>query len=181
MAQHDAVIWRFFPFAEPRTMPSERPPTIDPVAAALGMRRPAHSPGCMREVARRMEGRLQMDPGAPAAWCDWDAVRGGLQARCAGAPAVSRCAVLRGGDIAIPAGSGLQRRWPSPGGVCRAGRPGRSTLNALRRVRGADALGPIWRCIAHGARIADPDRNSGTMRWPSRLPDVRSLGPDSAA
>ena len=61
-------------------MPSERPPTIDPVAAALACGGPAHSPWLHEEVARRMEGRLQWIREAPAAWCDWDAVRGGLQA-----------------------------------------------------------------------------------------------------
>jgi malonyl-CoA O-methyltransferase len=62
-------------------MQPERPPTIDPVAAARWHERaPAHSPWLHEEVARRMEGRLQWIREAPAAWCDWDAVRGGLLA-----------------------------------------------------------------------------------------------------
>jgi len=62
-------------------MQSERPPTIDPVAAAKWhARAPALSPWLHEEVARRMEGRLQWIREAPAAWCHWDAVRGGLQA-----------------------------------------------------------------------------------------------------
>lgn len=62
-------------------MPLERPPTIDPVAAARWhAAAPAHSPWLHEEVARRMEGRLQWIREAPSSWCDWDAVRGGLQA-----------------------------------------------------------------------------------------------------
>ena len=62
-------------------MPSERPPTIDPTAAARWhARAPALSPWLHEEVARRMEGRLQWIRQAPAAWCHWDPVRGGLQA-----------------------------------------------------------------------------------------------------
>ncbi|MDD2712470.1 MAG: biotin synthase [Simplicispira sp.] len=62
-------------------MQSERPPTIDPVAAVRWHAgAPALSPWLHEEVAQRMEGRLQWIREAPAAWCHWDAVRGGLQA-----------------------------------------------------------------------------------------------------
>jgi malonyl-CoA O-methyltransferase len=62
-------------------MPSERPPTIDPVAAARWQRTaPAMSPWLHEEVGRRMEERLQWIKLAPAAWADWEPVRGGLQA-----------------------------------------------------------------------------------------------------
>ena len=62
-------------------MSSERPPTIDPVAAARWhAAAPALSPWLHEEVARRMEDRLQWIRQAPQAWCHWDAVRGGLQA-----------------------------------------------------------------------------------------------------
>ena len=62
-------------------MQSERPPTIDPVAAARWHAgAPALSPWLHEEVARRMEARLQWIREAPTAWCHWDAVRGGLQA-----------------------------------------------------------------------------------------------------
>ncbi|RQO79252.1 methyltransferase domain-containing protein [Acidovorax sp. FJL06] len=62
-------------------MPSERPPTIDPVAAARWQAAaPALSPWLHEEVARRMEDRLQWIRQAPASWCHWDALRGGLQA-----------------------------------------------------------------------------------------------------
>jgi malonyl-CoA O-methyltransferase len=62
-------------------MADERPPTIDPVAAAHWQRRaPAVSPWLHEEVGRRMEDRLQWIRKAPEAWADWHAVRGGLQA-----------------------------------------------------------------------------------------------------
>ncbi|MFN4117369.1 biotin synthase [Acidovorax sp.] len=61
-------------------MSSERPPTIDPVAAARWhARAPALSPWLHEEVARRMEDRLQWIRTAPAVWCDWDMVRGGVE------------------------------------------------------------------------------------------------------
>jgi malonyl-CoA O-methyltransferase len=62
-------------------MTDERPPTIDPVAAARWRRRaPARSPWLHEEVGRRMEDRLQWIRLEPKAWADWDPVRGGLQA-----------------------------------------------------------------------------------------------------
>ena len=61
-------------------MSSERPPTIDPVAAARWhAAAPAASPWLHEEVARRMEDRLQWSRQAPTSWCHWDPVRGGLQ------------------------------------------------------------------------------------------------------
>lgn len=62
-------------------MSSERPPTIDSVAAARWhVGAPAFSPWLHEEVARRMEDRLQWIREAPQAWCHWDMVRGGQQA-----------------------------------------------------------------------------------------------------
>ena len=62
-------------------MTDERPPTIDPVAAARWERAaPARSPWLHEEVARRMEDRLQWIRRQPQAWADWDPVRGGLSA-----------------------------------------------------------------------------------------------------
>ena len=61
-------------------MPTERPPTIDPIAAARWHESaPALSPWLHEEVARRMEDRLQWIRQAPVAWCNWEAVRGGLE------------------------------------------------------------------------------------------------------
>jgi malonyl-CoA O-methyltransferase len=60
-------------------MPTEHPPTLDPVAAERWERRaPAHSPWLHEEVARRMEERLQWIRREPAAWAHWEAVRGGI-------------------------------------------------------------------------------------------------------
>ena len=61
-------------------MSTERPPTIDPIAAARWRESaPALSPWLHEEVARRMEDRLQWIRQAPVAWCNWEAVRGGLE------------------------------------------------------------------------------------------------------
>jgi malonyl-CoA O-methyltransferase len=60
-------------------MDSERPPTIDPVAAARWEQRaPATAPWLHEEVARRMAERLEWIKREPQAWADWEPVRGGL-------------------------------------------------------------------------------------------------------
>ena len=60
---------------------SERPPTIDPVAAMRWHAvAPLQSPWLHEEVGRRMEDRLQWITLQPAAWCDWEPVRGGIEA-----------------------------------------------------------------------------------------------------
>ena len=62
-------------------MADDRPPTIDPPAAARwAQAAPAHSPWLHEEVARRMEDRLQWIRLTPTAWAHWAPVRGGLQA-----------------------------------------------------------------------------------------------------
>ena len=62
-------------------MSAERPPTIDPVAAARWQRAaPARSPWLHEEVGRRMEERLEWIRRTPQAWADWEPVRGGLEA-----------------------------------------------------------------------------------------------------
>jgi len=62
-------------------MTDERPPSIDPVAAAHWERvAPARSPWLHEEVARRMEDRLQWIRLRPQAWADWEPVRGGIAA-----------------------------------------------------------------------------------------------------
>lgn len=56
-------------------------PSLDPVAAARWhVAAPAKAPWLHEEVARRMQERLQWMRSAPAAWCHWEPVRGGLQA-----------------------------------------------------------------------------------------------------
>jgi len=60
-------------------MSDERPPTIDPVAAARCSRLPVnHSPWLHEEVARRMAERLQWIRAQPDAWAHWGPLAGGL-------------------------------------------------------------------------------------------------------
>lgn len=62
-------------------MAHERPPTIDPVAAARWEAAPASASAWLHEeVGRRMEERLEWIRREPAAWVDWAPVRGGLEA-----------------------------------------------------------------------------------------------------
>jgi malonyl-CoA O-methyltransferase len=65
-------------------MPTERPPTISPNAAAHWQRTaPAASPWLHEEVARRMVERLQWINLQPKTWTHWGAVRGGQLAHTA--------------------------------------------------------------------------------------------------
>ena len=62
-------------------MTTERPPTIDPTAAARwGRHLHRASPWLHEEVARRMEDRLQWIVSKPQTWLHWEPVSGGLQA-----------------------------------------------------------------------------------------------------
>lgn len=61
--------------------PTERPPTLDPIAVGRWERSaPLASPWLHEEVARRMMDRLQWIKLQPRAWVHWGALRGGLQA-----------------------------------------------------------------------------------------------------
>ena len=60
--------------------PTQRPPTIDPVAASRWQSvAPVESPWLHEEIARRMLDRLVWIKRQPARWAHWGAVRGGLQ------------------------------------------------------------------------------------------------------
>lgn len=60
---------------------SEKPPTLDPAAAARWAARPLPaSPWLHEEVARRMQERLAVIRLQPQAWADWEPWRGGVQA-----------------------------------------------------------------------------------------------------
>jgi len=117
-------------------MSSERPPTIDPVAAARWhAAAPALSPWLHEEVARRMEDRLQWIRQAPASWCHWDALRGGLQAhalvsarypkaRCVVQETADHCGRVSQEVLARPwwsparwSAASLQWEMPTDGGV----------------------------------------------------------------
>ena len=101
------------------TSPAERPPTIDPVAAARWhAAAPAVSPWLHEEVARRMEERLQWIRQAPTSWCHWDAVRGGLQAHALVSARYpqARCHVYEtAAHCAQVARQALAKPWWSPG------------------------------------------------------------------
>jgi len=63
-------------------MQHERPPTIDPVAAARWRQRPqSQSAWLHEEVARRMAQRLDWIVREPRHWLHWEPVRGGLVAQ----------------------------------------------------------------------------------------------------
>ena len=99
-------------------MPTERPPTIDPVAAARWhASAPAQSPWLHEEVARRMEDRLQWIRQAPQAWCHWEAVRGGLQghALVSARYPKAECVVVETSDASKGAAAqALEKPWWSP-------------------------------------------------------------------
>jgi malonyl-CoA O-methyltransferase len=62
-------------------MSTERPPTIDPAAAARWSRHvQTTSPWLHEEVARRMEDRLQWIVTKPQSWVHWEPMQGGVQA-----------------------------------------------------------------------------------------------------
>jgi malonyl-CoA O-methyltransferase len=61
-------------------MSTQRPPTIDPLAARRwSAQLPAQSPWLHEEVARRMEDRLQWITRTPASWVHWGPLQGGRQ------------------------------------------------------------------------------------------------------
>lgn len=64
------------------TETAQRPPTIDPVAAARWLRLAASegSPWLHEEIGRRMEDRLQWITARPRTWADWSPLRGGIEA-----------------------------------------------------------------------------------------------------
>ena len=59
----------------------DKPPSLDPVAAARWAARPLQASAWLHEeVARRMQERLDVIRLQPQAWADWEPLRGGLQA-----------------------------------------------------------------------------------------------------
>ncbi len=120
-------------------MSSERPPTIDPVAAARWhAAAPAASPWLHEEVARRMEDRLQWIRQAPASWCHWDPVRGGLQAHALVSARYpqARCQVYETSAHCEPvARQALARPWWNPArwgaGALQMGPPADSSVQMV--------------------------------------------------
>ncbi|WP_313084838.1 biotin synthase [Pulveribacter sp.] len=100
-------------------MPEQLPPTIDPQAAARWHASVApESPWLHEEVARRMYERLQWIVQPPAAWCDWDPLRGGMQAHALVAQhfpqAASHVAETSSPQGLAAAQDRLARPWWSP-------------------------------------------------------------------
>jgi len=97
---------------------TERPPTIDPQAAARWEHAaPAASPWLHEEVARRMEDRLQWIRLQPKAWAHWSAVRGGLQAQALLArryPDAECFVVEMSGERAQAALKSMAKPWWNP-------------------------------------------------------------------
>lgn len=120
-------------------MSSERPPTIDPVAAARWHgAAPAASPWLHEEVARRMEDRLQWIRQAPSSWCHWDPVRGGLQAHALVSARYSqaRCQVYETSAHCEPvARQALAKPWWNPArwgaGALQMGLPADASVQML--------------------------------------------------
>ncbi|MDZ7918888.1 biotin synthase [Rhodoferax sp.] len=103
-------------------MSSQRPPTIDPVAAtrwATLLPRQSESPWLHEEVARRMEERLQWIVQKPQRWVHWGALQGGLQAQglLGNRYPDSECFVLEStAERAQAALKLIAKPWWSPGG-----------------------------------------------------------------
>lgn len=139
-------------------MASDLPPTIDPAAAARWQHAaPAGSPWLHEEVGQRMQDRLQWIKRSPAAWADWEPVRGGLAAHASVAsrypqarvhvvePEAARAAVAR--ERLVP--QGWRRYLPAPLGEGRGGGPQFGPLQA-----GAVQL--LWSNM-HLHMVADPE------------------------
>lgn len=121
-------------------MPSERPPTIDPVAAARWAAYPlSGSPWLHEEVARRMAERLQWIRQQPKTWVDWEPLAGGLDAHRA-----------------------LVQRWPQARTVVHE-------PDAARGARTEAALRMAWwrpaRWTAAAPRRATPEPGAADMVW----------------
>ncbi len=101
-------------------MAHERPPTLDPVAAARWQQRaPARSPWLHEEVARRMADRLQWIRLQPTAWADWEPVRGGMEGHALVAaryPQAAQALVEPRSDHAGVAARALGAPWWKPWG-----------------------------------------------------------------
>ena len=98
--------------------PTQRPPTLDPIAVDRWQRNaPAESPWLHEEIARRMLDRLTWIKRQPARWANWGAVRGGLQthAELARRYANSSCFIVEAQvNIACAAIKKIAMPWWNP-------------------------------------------------------------------
>jgi malonyl-CoA O-methyltransferase len=104
----------------PSMTSTQRPPTLDPIAADHWQRiAPSASPWLHEEVAGRMLDRLQWIRLQPLAWAHWGAVRGGLKthALLAEKYAKSTCYVAEAqAEHARVAIKNIAKPWWSPSG-----------------------------------------------------------------
>ncbi len=124
-------------------MANDRPPTIDPAAAARWERAaPSAAPWLHEEVARRMEDRLQWIRLQPKAWAHWEPVRGGLQAQAL-----------------------LRKRYPDAECFLMEPQPARA---ALAGQNAKDGVAPWWtpgRWTGGAVRTGMPPDGSVQMLW----------------
>jgi malonyl-CoA O-methyltransferase len=154
-------------------MQPERPPTIDPVAAARWQQRPqTQSAWLHEEVARRMAQRLDWIVRQPRHWLHWEPVRGGLQAQQL---LTQRYARAQGYvQVNLPRERALVRPSPSP-------------WWSPRRWRGGGAQpapGPVDLLWANMALHLTHDPLALMRRWydalaPGGLLLFSCLGPDT--
>ena len=98
-------------------MTTERPPTLDPTAAARWARLPqVRSAWLHEEVARRMEDRLQWIVTRPERWVHWEPLRGGLEAQALLAKRYpsSECFVMEDAPMSPIARKRMTPAWWSP-------------------------------------------------------------------
>lgn len=157
-------------------MPTQRPPTIDPIAAARWAARvPSESPWLHEEVARRMQERLEWIVKQPAEWVHWGPLRGGLQAHSlltTRYPKSTAFVLESAVDIAQAAHKKIAKSWWNP-----AGWVGPKTVYAAPPK-------PVQMLWANMALHMDADPQALIARWHSLL-DVDGflmfscLGPDT--
>lgn len=159
-------------------MSTERPPTIDPVAAARWQAAaPAASPWLHEEVGRRMQERLQWIRQVPDAWCDWEAVRGGLatHALVAARYPAARVHVVEEAPARLAwAQKSLSAPWWSP-----------ARWGSGRLQWGAPADGAVQMLWANMVLHMAPDPQNLIARWHRALATngylmFSCLGPDTA-
>ena len=122
-------------------MSEHLPPTIDPAAAARWHAMAAReSPWLHEEVARRMQERLQWIVQPPAAWCDWDPLRGGVE----------------GHEL-------VRQRYPRA--ACHIAETSSSAGAALARARWGKRWASPAQWLAAAPRLGVPPEGSVQMLW----------------
>ena len=163
-------------------MATQRPPTIDPTAAARWQSTiPAVGPWLHEEIARRMQQRLDWIRQRPESWAHWDPVRGGMDAHALIAqryPEASCYLIEPAGPSAELATRALvpARRWWRPA-QWRAG---------LQQVVSEPPPGAVQLVWSNMALHMTADPQALLARWHAALATdgflmFSCLGPDSVA